>query len=124
MKPRFAALLLTLGCATTGQRISLEVPVAAMLTVNNERGEDVAVYIVQAGIRGRRLGQVTSYGTATFALTASDAPPAADVQFLAKAVVSGTLDLSDPIPAASGASYEWKLAPARGYQFLALRFFR
>jgi hypothetical protein len=95
-----------------------------MLTVNNQRSEDVAIYIMQAGIRGRRLGQVTSYSTATFALTRSDAQPAADVQFLAKALVSGTLDLSDPIPAASGASYEWRLAPGHGYQYLALRFFR
>jgi hypothetical protein len=124
MKTRLAALLFTLGCASAGHRIPEDAPVAAVLTVNNQRGEDVAIYIVQQGIRGRRLGQVTSYGSATFALTHSDAPIASDVQFMAKAMVSGTLDLSDPIAAASGASYEWKLAPGHGYQYLALRYFR
>lgn len=124
MNPRLATLLLTLGCVSVGHRASEELPLAALLTVDNERSEDVAIYLMKAGVRGRRLGQVTSFGTATFALSKADAPPAADVQFLAKATVSGTMDLSDPIPAASGASYEWKLAPMRGYQYLALRFFR
>lgn len=124
MKTRLAALLLTLGCASTWHRSSEELPIASMLTVNNQRGEDVAIYIIQAGLRGRRLGEVTSYGTATFALTPADAPTAADLQFLARAAVSGTLDVSDPIPAASGASYEWKLPPGHAYPFLTLRFFR
>jgi hypothetical protein len=124
MKTRLAALLLTLGCASTWHPTSEELPVASVLTVNNQRGEDVAIYIMQAGIRGRRLGQVTSYGTAIFALSPSDARVAADVQFLAKAMITGTLDVSDPIPAANGASYEWKLPPGHGYPFLTLRFFR
>ena len=95
-----------------------------MLTVSNQRGEDVTIYIMQAGLRGRRLGEVTSYGTATFALTPYDAPTAANVQFLARAKVTGTLEVSDAIPAASGASYEWKLPPSHDYSFLTLRFFR
>lgn len=97
-------------------------PAFAMLTVTNQRGEDAAIYVMYGGVRGRRLGQVTSYGSATLYLTASDAPTASDVQFLAKASVTGIVDVSDPIGAERGAAYDWKLGPGRRAEFLSLRY--
>ena len=121
MKLRLASLLLLFGCASPGTRIYDKPRVVSVLTVNNQRGENAAIYVVHSGLRGRRLGEVTSFGSATFLLTPSDAPAASDVQFLARAMVTGTMELSDPIPAMYGANYEWKLGPGRNYEFLALR---
>ena len=122
MKTRFAALLLLAGCASSGARPSDEQPVASALTVTNQRGEDASIYVMHAGVRGRRLGQVTSFSSATFYLTGSDAPTASDVQFLAKAIVTGVVDVSDPIAAERGAAYDWKLGPGRHTDFLSLRY--
>lgn len=122
MKTRIAALLLLAGCASSGARASDELPVASVLTVTNQRGEDASIYVMHAGVRGRRLGQVTSFGSARFYLTASDAPTASDIQFLAKAIVTGVVDVSDAIGAQRGAAYEWKLGPGRHFEFLSLRY--
>jgi hypothetical protein len=89
--------------------------------VTNQRTNQVTVYVVRAGQTGRRLGEVNSLGSATFMLTRADAPPAADVQFLAKSNLTGVVEISDPIPARKGAAYEWRLAPMRGNQYLTLR---
>ena len=122
MKTRIAALLLLAGCASSGARATDEIPAASVLTVTNQRGEDASIYVMHAGVRGRRLGQVTSFGSATFNLTASDAPTASDLQFLAKAVVTGDIDVSDPIGAERGAAYDWKLGPGHHADFLSLRY--
>lgn len=122
MKTRSVALLLLAGCASSGARLANELPAASILTVTNQRGEDESIYIMHDGVRGRRLGQVTSFGSATFHLTASDALLASDVQFLAKTVVTGIVDVSDPIGAERGATYDWKLGPGRHADFLSLRY--
>ena len=122
MKLRAAALLLLAGCASSGARPTDEPPLAAVLTVTNQRGEDASIYVMHAGIRGRRLGEVQSFGRATFYLTTSDAPIASDVQFLAKTNITGMVDVSDAIGAERGAAYDWKLGPGRHFEFLSLRY--
>ena len=122
MKTLIASLLLVVGCASSGVRVNDEPQLVTVLTVTNQRPEDAAIYVMRNGIRGRRLGGVTSFGSATFILNASDAPVASDVQFLARTFITGAMELSDPIPAARGAIYEWKLAPAAGHAFLAIRY--
>ena len=122
MKIRAALLLLLAGCASSGTHPSDELALASVLTVTNQRGEDASIYVVHAGIRGRRLGQVPSFGSATFALTTSDAPIASDVQFLAKMLITGVVDMSDPIGAERGAAYDWKLGPGHHFEFLSLRY--
>ena len=122
MKIRAAALLLLAGCASSGARPNDELPVPLVLTVVNQRGEDASIYVMHAGIRGRRLGQVPSFGSARFSLTTSDAPIASDVQFLAKTIITGMVDISDPIGAERGAAYDWKLGPGRHVEFLSLRY--
>ena len=122
MKTRLAALLVLAGCASSGARPNEELRVTTQLTVTNQRGEDESIYIMHAGIRGRRLGQVTSFGHATFYLTTSDAPLASDLQFLAKTIITGMVDVSDPIGAERGAMYDWKLGPGRHADFLSLRY--
>ena len=122
MKTRFAALLLLAGCASSGVRPTGAMPTASILTVTNQRGEDAAIYVMHAGVRGRRLGQVTSFGSATFYLAPSDAPTASDVQFLAKTIITGTVDISDAIGAERGAAYDWKLGPGRHADFVSLRY--
>src|SRR5438128_2348913 len=97
MKPLLGTLLFLVGCASSGYRAYEEAPAFSLLTVQNLRAEDAAVYVIHAGIRGRRLGEVTSYSTATFILSASDTPIATDVQFLAKELITGTMVLSDAI---------------------------
>jgi len=124
MKKRLAALLLLAGCASSGARPFDEQPTASILTVNNQRGEDASIYVMHAGVRGRRLGQVTSFATATFILTPSDAPTASDLQFLARTVISGIVEVSDPIGAERGAAYDWKLGPGPHADFLSLRYSR
>jgi len=122
MKTHVAALVLLIGCASSGARLQDESTVASVLTVTNQRGEDESIYIMHAGVRGRRLGEVTSFGSATFYLTASDAPIASDIQFLAKTIITGIVEVSDPIGAERGAAYDWKLGPGRHADFLSLRY--
>ena len=122
MKIRAAAFLLLAGCASSGARPLDELPITSVLTVTNQRGEDASIYVMHAGIRGRRLGQVSSFGSATFYLTTSDAPIASDVQFFAKTIITGIVDISDPIGAERGAVYDWKLGPGRHVEFLSLRY--
>ena len=122
MKTLIASLLVVVGCASPAPRLYDDPASVAVLTVDNQRGEDEVIYVMHAGIRGRRLGQVTSYGSASFVLFKSDVPLASDVQFLARALVTGTTDLSDAITAERGAAYEWRLTPARGHSYLAFRY--
>jgi hypothetical protein len=124
MKPLLGILVFLIGCASSGYRAYNEPPALSLLTVNNLRNEDAAIYVMRDGIRGRRLGQVASYGSATFVLTASETPIASDVQFCAKAFISGAIVLSDAIPAERGANYEWKLGPGRDYAYVGLRYAR
>src|SRR5690242_14405216 len=122
MKTGLAAFLVLAGCASSGARPPGELPAASVLTVTNQRSEDASIYVMHDGVRGRRLGQVASFASATFSLTASDAPLASDVQFLAKTIITGTVDVSDPIGAERGAAYDWKLGPGRNAEFLSLRY--
>jgi hypothetical protein len=122
MKTLLAALLVITGCASSQAHFSDQSHAVSVLTVKNLRGEDATIYVMHAGIRGRRLGDVTSFSSATFVITQSDAPGATDVQFAAKATITGMTELSDRIAAASGASYEWKLGPGRDYGFLTLHY--
>jgi hypothetical protein len=122
MRTIIASLLLAMGCATSHAYASRELPIASVLTVNNQRAEQATIYVVHAGYKGRRLGQVNSLASATFVLTAGDAPIATDVQFLAQAMANGSSELSDAVVAQPGASYEWRLAPVHGQQFLAPRY--
>jgi hypothetical protein len=122
MKIRAALFLLVAGCASSGARPTDEMPLTSALTVTNQRSEDASIYVMHAGIRGRRLGHVPSFASATFYLTTSDAPVASEVQFLAKTIISGTVDISDAIGAERGAAYDWKLGPGRHFEFLSLRY--
>ena len=99
-----------------------ESAVASVLTVTDQRTEDVTIYVIHGGDKGRRLGQVNSLASAAFVLTAFDTPTASDVQFLARVAGTGATELSDAIVAARGASYDWRLGPARGHQFLSLNY--
>jgi hypothetical protein len=69
------------------------------------------------GYKGRRLGQVTALESATFVLNEIDAPVATDLRFLAMSFVDGRSELSDPVLAVHGASYEWRLAPGKQNSF-------
>jgi hypothetical protein len=116
MKLSMVSLLLLTACASSGRPVSNERPVS-ILTVDNQRPEELTIYVMHAGYKGRRLGQVNSLASATFVLNEWDAPPAADVQFLAMSFGNGASELSDPIVATRGASYQWKLNPGHGQQF-------
>ena len=122
MRALFALLLLAIGCVSSGSYRRDEPAIVSILTVTNQRNEDVTVYVLHAGIRGRRLGQVTSFGTGTFILTTADTPVASDVQFFAKSLVSGMMELSDPVGSERGATYQWKLAPGRGHEHLSVSY--
>jgi hypothetical protein len=117
MKLSIILLLVLTACASSGRYVSNEQPPVSILTVENQRAEELTIYVMHAGYKGRRLGQVTGLASATFVLSEWDAPPAADVQFLAMAFGSGASELSDPIVATRGASYQWKLNPGHGQQF-------
>ena len=122
MKTLILSCLFVVGCASAGVNRPDESAVASVLTVTNQRTEDVTIYVIHGGDKGRRLGQVNSLASAAFVLTAFDTPTASDVQFLARVAGTGATELSDAIVAARGASYDWRLGPARGHQFLSFRF--
>ena len=115
-------LLFVVGCAAAGVNRPDESAVASVLTVTNQRTEDETIYVMHAGYKGRRLGQVNGLASATFELTPADAANASDVQFLATASLSGATEVSQSVTAERGARYEWELAPGRGHQFLSFRF--
>src|SRR5690349_3426311 len=83
MKALIAFLLLVGACASSGVHGGGASPNYSVLTVHNERSEDLTIYVMRSGTKGRRLGDVTGLNSATFVLTESDAPIAADIQFLA-----------------------------------------
>ncbi|HKW09130.1 MAG TPA: hypothetical protein VJO33_02055 [Gemmatimonadaceae bacterium] len=116
------SLMLLGGCATFGLREANTPPVVAVLTVNNQRTEQAIIFVTHAGYKGRRLGEVNGFASATFVLTELDAPIASDVQFLALSHMNGASILSDPIITKRGASYEWKLAPGQNNQYSSIRY--
>ena len=122
MKTLILSCLFVVGCASAGVNRPDESAVASVLTVTNQRTEDVTIYVIHGGDKGRRLGQVNSLASAAFVLTAFDTPTASDVQFLATASLSGATELSQSVTAERGTRYEWELAPGRGHQFLSFRF--
>ena len=117
MRPLVASLLLLAACASSGTHRSENTEAVSILTVRNQRTEDLTIYVMHDGYKGRRLGQVTALASATFVLNEMDAPASADLQFLAMSFVTGGSELSDPILAVRGASYEWKLAPGKQNSF-------
>ena len=117
MKPLVASLLILAACASSGTHPREEARAVSILTVRNQRTEDLTIYVMHDGYKGRRLGQVTALESATFVLNDMDAPAATDLQFLAMSFVSGGSELSDPVLAVRGASYEWKLAPGKQNSF-------
>ena len=122
MKALILSCLFVVGCASAGVNRPDESAVASVLTVTNQRTEDVTIYVIHGGEQGRRLGQVNSLASSIFVLTAFDTPTASDVQFLATASLSGATELSQSVTAERGTRYEWELAPGRGHQFLSFRF--
>jgi hypothetical protein len=121
MKNQIAALLLVVGCASSGANRLYQSSFLAVLTVTNQRTEDETIYVMHAGYKGRRLGQVNGLASATFELTPADAANASDVQFLAMASLSGATEVSQSVTAERGARYKWELAAGRGHQFLSFR---
>jgi hypothetical protein len=113
-------LLITGACASSGTRVNEASQAISILTVQNQRPEDLTIYVMHAGYKGRRLGEVRGFTSATFVLSQFDVPTAADMQFLAMSLGDGRSELSDPVIAVRGASYQWQLAPGRGQNF-ALR---
>ena len=125
MRLLIASLLFLGACASFGTHVGEggEERAVSILTVRNQRSEDLTIYVMHDGYRGRRLGQVNGFGTATFVLNALDAPPATDLQFLAVSFSpDGGSALSDPVQVIRGSSYEWKVAPARGHQVAVRRY--
>ena len=117
MRSLVASLLFLVACASSGAHVGEEAPAVSILTVRNQRPEDLTIYVMHDGYKGRRLGQVTGLASATFVLSELDAPPSTDVQFLAMPFANGASELSDAVIAARGASYEWRLNPGKGHQF-------
>src|SRR5690348_15056199 len=116
MRAILASLLLAGACASSGNRVGGDARPASLLIVHNERTEDATIYVMHDGYRGRRLGGVNGFMTATFVLTEDDVPLATDVQFLAASFGhSGRPVLSDPVIVQRGATYDWKLGSARGH---------
>ena len=124
MRPLVASLLILTACASSGTRVRENTEAVSILTVRNQRTEDLTIYVMHDGYKGRRLGQVTALESATFVLNEMDAPAATDLQFLAVSFVSGGSELSNPILVARGASYEWKLAPGKQNSFAYRRLTR
>ena len=122
MRPLVALLLLLGACASSGAHAGQEARAASILTVQNQRPQDLTIYVMHDGYKGRRLGQVSALASATFVLNEADVPNAVDLQFLAMSFVNGESELSDPILSVRGASYEWKLAPGRKNQFAFRRY--
>lgn len=119
MKALIASLFLAGACASSGMHGGATSPTYSFLTVHNERSEDLTIYVMRSGTKGRRLGDVTGLNSATFALSESDAPIAADIQFLAASFVrSGHSVLSDPVTVQPGARYDWKLFAPRGHDVI------
>jgi hypothetical protein len=85
----------------------------------NQRTEEAAIYLVRAGHKGRRLGEVNSLTSETFVLTTADVPPGDEIQFLAQISVSGNTELSDPMLSSRGAAYKWVIGPSRGQQVVS-----
>jgi len=113
MRQLVASLLLLAACASSGTHPGEDTRAVSILTVRNQRTEDLTIYVMHDGYKGRRLGQVTGLASATFVLNEMDAPVATDLQFLAMSFVSGGSELSDPVLAEHGASYEWRLTPGK-----------
>ena len=123
MRLLIASLLCVAGCASSGTHIGGEERAVSILTVRNQRSENLTIYVMHDGYKGRRLGEVNSYTSATFVLNELDAPPATDLQFLAVSFSpSGGSELSNPVPVVRGSSYEWKVAPARGHSVAVRRY--
>ena len=118
MKVLIASLCFAIvGCASSGALPANDPAAAvAVLTVMNRRTEQAAIYLVHAGHKSRRLGDVNSLASETFVLTAADIPPADEIQFLAQISVSGNTELSDPVLSSRGAVYKWVIGPSRGQQ--------
>jgi hypothetical protein len=117
MRFLIASLLFLAACASSGARVgdATNGRAVSILTVRNQRFDD--------GYKGRRLGQVSSLGSATFVLDELDAPPATDLQFLAVSFSpNGGSELSDPIQVVRGESYVWKVAPGRDHQVAVHRY--
>ena len=121
MRMLIIAAACTVGCAAAGAHPADLTPRLAVLTVTNQRTEQAAVYLVRNGHRARRLGDVNGLRSATFVLNANDTPAAADLQFLA-IFSTGLTELSDVVVSARGVTYEWRLAPLFGQQFLSLSY--
>ena len=125
MRLPMALLLFLAACASSGAHFGKEEDgrAVSILTVRNQRSDDLTIYVMHDGYKGRRLGQVTSLASATFVLDELDAPPATDLQFLAVSFSpNGGSELSDPIQIVRGESYVWKVAPARGHQVAVRRY--
>lgn len=122
MRLRVALLLLLAACASSGTHARDEARAVSILTVRNQRPQDLTIYVMHDGYKGRRLGQVSGLASATFVLNESDAPNATDLQFLAMSFVNGESELSDPVLSVRGASYEWRLAPGKQNQFAFRRY--
>jgi len=118
MKNQIAALLLVVGCASSGANRLYQSSFLAVLTVTNQRTEDETIYVMHADYKGRRLGQVNGLASATFELTPADAANASDVQFLATASLRaesrrGAARRSSNRPRAAGRARERSGPPSR-----------
>jgi hypothetical protein len=123
MKPLIASLLFAAACASSGTHVGESPPAVSLLTVHNERPDEATIYVMHDGYKGRRLGEVNGLATTTFVLTESDAPIAADIQFLAASFrLGGHSILSDPVIVQRGATYDWKLLSAYGHDALSARY--
>lgn len=117
----FMAVMLFACTAGMAARVDDAMEPPATLTVTNDRFYDAAIFLRYHGSTLRRVGDVVGHQQRTFLLTRSDLARGT-LELYARYVGDGMAVVSDEIPAQPGAHYVWQLGPARGHDFLSVRY--
>jgi hypothetical protein len=102
-------------------RAAQELAPPSVLVVQNDRIEDLWIYVDRDGVRGRKIGVAHGYRSDTLLLVNSDLANRATVGFVAIGSLSGIVERSGQATSQEDASYRWYVGAVAGRSVLSWR---
>ena len=115
------SLLVVTACTPVGVRVAEETKPSSLLIVQNDRIEDLSIYLEHNGVKTHKLGIARGSRTDTLLVGNQELMGFASIAIAAVDPLSGDVRKSNIATARSGAQYRLYLGAGNGPSFLSVR---
>jgi len=121
MRRLLLSLPVLAACAPVGARVLEDSRPRSLVIVQNDRVEDLSIYLERNDIRGRKLGVARGARTDTLLVDNEELVGRVSIAIIALDPISGDVRRSNVATAQSGAQYRLHLGAGGGVSMLSVR---